>query len=231
MNASTKVHTQKSPTESRPSPLASTNSRITRGRPVDVDVVLELMQTGSGEALAGILNDILDFSKIEANKLDFEWELVDVGRVVQEMLPLLLIRAHQKNLQLLNHVPTAPSSLVWGDRGRIRQVLFNLVGNARKFTSEGSVQIRAETLNARMHRFEIVDTGVGIPDEHQPRLFELFSQADATTSRRFGGTGLGLAISRRLVELMGGSIGFSSTPGKGTTFWFTLPNSATATTR
>ncbi len=179
----------------------------------------------SGEALSNLLNDILDFSKIEAGKLDFEWEFVDVGLLMEESLPLLRIRAQQKKLPLLNHVPADASARVWGDRGRIRQVLFNLIGNALKFTAEGSVQIKAEALNTRTLRFEIIDTGIGIPEEHQSRLFHSFSQADSSMSGRFGGTGLGLAIAKRLVELMGGSIGFTSKVGQGTTFWFNLPRS------
>lgn len=180
----------------------------------------------SAENLLGIINDILDFSKIEAGKLTIEPEEFDLRPVVDETLALLAAQAHEKRIELVCDFDPALGGTVRGDAGRIRQVLTNLVGNAVKFTEAGEVVVRVSRLPERAgrtaFRVEVRDTGIGIAPEAQPRLFQAFTQADGTTTRRFGGTGLGLAISRQLIELMSGSIGFESEPGRGSTFWFEL---------
>ena len=179
----------------------------------------------AADALLAIINDILDLSKIEAGKLEIECLPFDLVSTVEETAELLAPRAHSKNLELgcLIH-PSAPRRLR-GDPARLRQVLTNLAGNAVKFTERGEVTMRVElagqTAQQATLRFLIQDTGVGITAEQGSRLFQSFVQGDASTTRRFGGTGLGLAISKRLVERMGGEIGFESQPGLGTTFWFT----------
>ncbi|HEY3240500.1 MAG TPA: response regulator, partial [Acidimicrobiia bacterium] len=180
----------------------------------------------AGEALLSIINDILDFSKIEAGKLELETVDFDLAQLVEEVAELLAEPARHKGVEVLASCdPELPNALS-GDANRIRQVLLNLASNAVKFTAAGEVFV-----GARRHvegdglviRFEVTDTGIGIGAEHRDRLFEPFSQADASTTRRFGGTGLGLAISRQLVEAMGGEIGLDSEPGRGSTFWFTVP--------
>ncbi|MDQ3709141.1 MAG: response regulator [Actinomycetota bacterium] len=181
---------------------------------------------GTGEALLGIINDILDFSKLEAGKIELEQVVFDPRQLVEEVGALLAEEASRKELELVAYCePDVPSALR-GDGGRIRQVLINLASNAVKFTSRGEIVIRAHCPDggdpARLH-FEVVDTGIGIAAEDHERLFESFSQADASTTRRYGGTGLGLAICRRLVRAMGGRIGMDSEPGSGTTFWFDVP--------
>ncbi len=184
----------------------------------------------AGEALLAIINDILDFSKIEAGRLELEVIDFDLVQVIEEAAALVAEPAQRKGLELVVECgPGLPSS-VRGDPARLRQVLLNLASNAVKFTPEGEVLLRArpiESVDDADHdvtiRFEVVDTGIGVTEAHRQRLFEPFSQADASTTRRFGGTGLGLAISRRLVAAMGGDLGFDSTPGAGSTFWFTLP--------
>ena len=181
----------------------------------------------SGEALLAIINDILDFSKMEAGKLDIELVDLDVREVVAGVTELEAERARSKGLELLARVHPDVPALLHGDPGRLRQVLINLVSNAVKFTDPGGqVLVRArlmgESTNTSLVRFEVQDTGIGIEPAVRSRLFQSFSQADGSTSRRYGGTGLGLAISKRLVELMGGEIGVDSTPGLGSTFWFTL---------
>jgi signal transduction histidine kinase/DNA-binding NarL/FixJ family response regulator len=181
----------------------------------------------SGEALLAIINDILDFSKIEAGKLEVELVDLDVREVVADVTELETERARSKGLELLARVHPDVPVLLHGDPGRLRQVLVNLVSNAVKFTDRGGqVLVRARLMTEANHssvvRFEVQDTGIGIDPEARSRLFRSFSQADGSTSRRYGGTGLGLAISKRLVELMGGEIGVDSTPGVGSTFWFTL---------
>jgi two-component system sensor histidine kinase/response regulator len=181
----------------------------------------------SGDNLLTIINDILDFSKIEAGKMHVEVIDFDLRAAVEESVGLLAERAYGKGLELASPVgPEVPTALK-GDPGRIRQVLVNLLGNAVKFTEEGEVILRVglteESGDAAVVRFEVKDTGIGMSEEQRSRLFESFSQADASTTRRYGGTGLGLAISKQLVELMGGEIGVESGPSKGSTFFFTLP--------
>jgi CheY-like chemotaxis protein len=180
----------------------------------------------SSEALLAIINDILDFSKIEAGKLQIEAAEFDLRGVLADTLRLLEPRARQKAVGLRAEFDAALDGGLVGDAGRLRQVLLNLVGNAVKFTDRGEVVVRMSRTGATTERLslraEIADTGVGIPVESQARLFQPFTQADGTTTRRYGGTGLGLAISRQLIELMGGAIGFESEPGRGSRFWFTL---------
>ena len=180
----------------------------------------------SAGALLTIINDILDFSKIEAGRLDLERVPVSLSAVVEGVADTLAPGTRQKNLSLITHIDPDLPAMVLGDPVRLRQVLFNMAGNAVKFTSSGSVRIRAE-----LARFEdgkatiricVADTGIGISQEAQARLFRPFTQAEASITRRFGGTGLGLSICRRLAELMGGEIGVTSEPGLGASFWFTF---------
>ncbi|MDL1967839.1 MAG: response regulator [Deltaproteobacteria bacterium] len=180
----------------------------------------------SGDSLLGIINDILDFSKIEAGKLMIDTYDFNLRDMVEETAAMLAERAHIKGLELIPVLPVDLSVALSGDSNRLRQILINLLGNAIKFTDKGEVVIRVTALaqtKDKIHlRFEVADTGIGITPEIQARIFDAFSQADGSTTRRYGGTGLGLAISRRLVELMGGEMGVKSEPGKGSAFWFTI---------
>ncbi len=181
-----------------------------------------------------ILDEILDESKLEAGMITLETVDFDLAKTVEDAVTILGPRAEQKSLTL--DMVLAPAVRGWfhGDPTRLRQIVLNLAGNAIKFTDEGRVGINiavaTETEAATTLRFEVSDTGVGIAPEARSRLFQKFAQADVSITRRFGGTGLGLAISRQLVEMMGGTIGFDSEPGKGTTFWFelSLPRAAAA---
>jgi len=180
----------------------------------------------AAESLLGIINDILDFSKIEAGKLDIESVPFNLGDVMEGLGSLVGMSAEQKGLELIfDEPPGLPTALV-GDPARLRQVLLNLGYNAVKFTERGEVVVAitvVERTDADVQmRFEVRDTGIGMNEEAQRRLFQPFSQGDASTSRRYGGTGLGLAISRQLVRLMGGEIEVDSTPGVGSRFHFTL---------
>jgi PAS domain S-box-containing protein len=180
----------------------------------------------SGEALLTIVNDILDFSKIEAGKLDLEIVDIDLAHVVRGTLELLKGTAKSKGLGLSASLdPDAPTALR-GDGGRLRQVLINLIGNAIKFTPGGEVKLHIsvdrQTEEMVSLRFRITDTGIGINPKTQARLFQAFTQADGSTTRRYGGTGLGLAICKQLVEKMHGDIGVESAAGAGSTFWFTV---------
>ena len=180
----------------------------------------------SGESLLTILNDILDFSKIEAGKLSIEQIPFDLRLTIEDTLELLAVTAQNKSLELVGLIDATVPVSVEGDPGRLRQIVTNLVGNAIKFTDRGEILVQVtlieEDAASSLLRFEIVDTGVGVSQDAQAKLFRAFTQADGSTSRKFGGTGLGLAISKRLVELMQGEIGLTSLPGKGTRVWFTL---------
>jgi len=181
----------------------------------------------SAGVLVSVINDILDFSKIEAGKLTLEDAEFDPGRVVEEVAELLGVGAQEKGLELICLVSPDLPEMVRGDPGRVRQVLTNLVGNAVKFTPAGEVVIRATAIAAENDalrvRFEVEDTGIGIPADRRDSIFESFTQIDASHTRSFGGTGLGLTISRQLVELMQGTIRVESEPGVGSRFWFDLP--------
>jgi signal transduction histidine kinase/DNA-binding response OmpR family regulator len=180
----------------------------------------------SSESLLTVINDILDFSKIEAGKLDLAMVRFELNDCVENALQIFALKAHQKNLELVCHIhPEAPQFLI-GDPERLRQVLLNLVGNAVKFTNQGQVLVEVslslvDHINAHL-RFEVRDTGIGIPTSKQHRIFEAFEQADSSTTRKYGGTGLGLTISQGLVRMMGGTIALESDPGKGSNFHFGL---------
>jgi PAS domain S-box-containing protein len=184
------------------------------------------MTEASANALLTVINDILDFSKIEAGKLTFECIEFDLRETVGEALRSLAISAHQKGLELAYEVAPEVPRFLLGDPARLKQVLFNLIGNAIKFTNRGEVVLRVERMNTEFGgdqaqvRFAVSDTGIGIESEKQKLIFDAFSQADSSTTRRYGGTGLGLAISSRLVKLMGSEIQVQSESGQGSTFYF-----------
>ncbi|MES1168461.1 MAG: ATP-binding protein, partial [Oleiharenicola lentus] len=179
------------------------------------------------ESLLTIINDILDFSKIEAGKLTIEAMDFSLAEQVQQAVALLRPKAQARNLTLTTALPDDLPAGLSGDAIRIQQVLVNLAGNAVKFTEQGGVAVNVRSLppSRPQHyafRVEVRDTGIGITPEQRARLFQSFSQADGSTTRKYGGTGLGLAISRQLVELMHGRIGVESEPGRGSNFWFEL---------
>jgi PAS domain S-box-containing protein len=189
----------------------------------------------SGEDLLTIINDILDFSKIEAGKLDMESMPFDLGDCVESALQLMAPRVSEKGLELLYLIdPNTPSALT-GDPTRLRQILVNLLGNAIKFTEKGEIFLSVDAKPVEDDQYEVhfavKDTGIGISEMARGRMFKSFSQADTSTTRKFGGTGLGLSISKRLAENMGGTMWYESEPGKGSTFHFTILSKATEALR
>ncbi|RME06648.1 MAG: response regulator, partial [Anaerolineae bacterium] len=180
----------------------------------------------SGDALLSIINDILDFSKIEAGKLELERHPFDLAALVESSLDLIAARAAEKGVEVAYLLEEGVPRWIYGDPTRLRQVLANLLSNAVKFTEEGEIVVRVDAAPLEGNRFRVHvavrDTGIGIPADRMDRLFQSFSQVDASTTRKYGGTGLGLAISARLVALMGGEIWVESEVGKGSTFHFTL---------
>ncbi len=177
----------------------------------------------AGRSLLSIVNDVLDFTKMEAGQFSLETVPFELGALIQACGDLVQGDARRKSLRVESSIPDGPLHLM-GDPTRLRQILLNLLTNAIKFTERGSVSIAASyDLSAKRLRVAVSDTGIGIPSGTLPLLFERFSQADASITRRYGGTGLGLAISKRLVELMGGKIGVDSNLGAGSTFWFEIP--------
>jgi len=200
------------------------------GLALDTDLTPEqreylTLAKSSADSLLNLINDILDFSRVEAGKLDFETIEFDLRGCIEKTVKTLAMRAHEKGLELSCRIDPAVPETVSGDPSRLRQILLNLVGNAIKFTEKGEVTIdvSAESRDAQeaLLHFEVADTGVGIAPDKQAAVFEPFTQADGSTSRRFGGSGLGLTISRRLVEMFGGRLWLESAPGKGSTFHFT----------
>ncbi len=186
----------------------------------------------SASHLLNVINDVLDFSKIESGKMTLEPIGIDLRATIEETVKSLALRAHQKGLELLCRIDPAMPEVLEADPFRLRQILVNLLGNAIKFTSAGHVLVNAEVLPSRGNpipvRISVSDTGIGIAQEKQGVIFEEFSQADGSTTRKFGGTGLGLAISQRLVRMMGGDLTVTSAPGEGSTFSFTLPAAVAA---
>jgi len=186
----------------------------------------------SSDQLLAVINDILDFSKIESGKLELEAEPLSLRGAVEEACDIAAPRAREKGLELIIDIAEANAggvpAAIRGDITRLRQVLINLINNAVKFTNKGEVTVHARLVRTddgtgrAVIEFRVTDTGIGIPPERLPQLFEAFTQVDASTTRKYGGTGLGLAICKRLVELMGGQLGVESEFGKGSTFWFTM---------
>lgn len=195
-------------------------SKLTKTQEEQLDII-----NFSSENLLSIINDIIDYSKIESNQLILENITININQVLDETYKMLLMKANEKGLELsLNIHPDVPTWII-GDQTRIKQILINFTNNAVKFTDKGFVNIHVSPIETKgskvIIKFEIIDTGIGVSKENHDKLFKVFSQAEASTSRKYGGSGLGLAISKQLATMMGGDVGFTSEAGKGSSFWFT----------
>jgi signal transduction histidine kinase len=181
----------------------------------------------AAKSLMVLVNDLLDLSKLEAGRIDLNLEPFRVNEPAVEVVGMFQASAAQKKLSLISNINLDSNYKAIGDAAKIKQVLQNLVQNAIKFTETGTIQVNVsiekEDENINNVRFEVVDTGEGITEQDQSKLFQLFVQVDGSSTRRHGGTGLGLALSKKLIELMNGKVGVSSTVGKGSTFWFVVP--------
>jgi two-component system, sensor histidine kinase and response regulator len=192
----------------------------------------------SASGLLEILDDILDLAKMDANKMELDVFEVPVRTLVRGILEAMAVKVQSGRIALKDDIVQEVPFVIIGDPKRLRQIIMNLCGNALKFTEEGTVTVRVSTKTQSITvpeqhvglRFEVIDTGIGMSKDVAGKLFSSFTQADSSTSRKYGGTGLGLSISRKLVELMGGKIGVTSTPGKGSTFWFEIPTEEVGTT-
>jgi signal transduction histidine kinase len=191
--------------------------------------LVQIMRT-SGQSLVHLINDVLDFSKLESAKMELESEPLDIVALIEETIEMFAYYAAESQLELIYFVDRRIPNLIYGDRERLKQVLVNLVGNALKFTNQGEIVItllltsrETKSGSESLIRFSVRDTGIGIAPEHHERIFEAFTQADASTTRKFGGTGLGLAISRKLCQAFGGTLSVKSELGKGSEFYFDLP--------
>ena len=197
---------------------------ISTGLTAEQHEYAEIAQT-SGRHLLTLIDEILDLSKIEAARLTLEELEFDVRATIREVISILSVKASAKGLSILDRSSPELPAQVRGDPTRTRQVLLNLVENAIKFTDRGEIRIECAPLSGAgtplTLRFAVTDTGIGIPQDQLQRVFLPFVQADVSTTRKYGGTGLGLAIAYRLVHLMGGEIGVTSSPGEGSSFWFT----------
>ncbi|MEI7684558.1 MAG: response regulator, partial [Planctomycetota bacterium] len=197
-------------------------TKLTRDQRESLDLV-----KFSADSLLNVINDILDFSKIEAGKLDLDPIEFDLRESLHGTLKVLALRAHKKGIELISDIADTVPDCVVGDPNRLRQILINLVGNAIKFTEKGEVVVvverREKTASASILTFTVADTGIGIPADKQLAIFEPFTQADGSTTRRYGGTGLGLTISSSLVAMMGGTLSVQSWPGRGSRFTFEVP--------
>jgi len=181
----------------------------------------------SGGTLLGIVNDTLDFSKIEAGHMELDLFDFDLGNLLDELRSILAVQAHRKELKLVFKIGRDVPLLLYGDAGRIRQILTNLVGNAIKFTDQGEIRLdvsmEKDQSDSALLRFSVRDSGIGIAPKQLEHIFDAFRQLDSSTARKYGGTGLGLTICKQLVGIMSGQIGAESEKGKGSTFWFTIP--------
>ncbi|MCB1234850.1 MAG: response regulator, partial [Verrucomicrobiae bacterium] len=190
--------------------------------------LVQIMRS-SGQSLVHLINDVLDFSKLESEKMELENAPVDLPKLIEETIEMFAYYASEGKLELIYFTEKQVPEVIFGDRERLKQVLVNLIGNALKFTKKGEIVVTVRVRAAQTSHgtlpvvhFSVRDTGIGIAPEHHERIFEAFTQADASTTRKFGGTGLGLAISRKLCRLMGGDLKVESAPGKGSNFFFEL---------